>query len=330
MGTRSICIMLATFNGESHVREQISSIQAQTRSDWVLLISDDGSNDSTLQILQQVAREDSRITLLDNRGESGRGAAGNFGLLMQHALATGSQLFFFSDQDDVWLPDKLEQQSRTFPESGSEDFPMLVHSDMLVVDESLAALHPSVVRYMSLDPCPPEPLSYLLTRNFVTGCALAANRQLLQLASPVPPTAIMHDWWISLVAASCGQIHYIDRPLVKYRQHSTNTIGAKGFWHGLDPRRNWLAGWQDGNREFLATLRQARGLLQQGEKYALWPAGALDKVAAYTEILQGGRIRRICTARELGLRQGNLLLQFILYCRLVLISGASSDSSSIS
>ena len=312
-----LCILMATFNGGRYLREQIASIQAQTRRDWVLLARDDGSVDGTRDILRELAKQEPRMTLVGADEGRGLGAASNFGALMARALRSDSRIFFFSDQDDVWLPDKLEKQAAAFPDGGGEPGPLLVHSDLRVVGESLAPIAPSFMAHMALDPRPADPLGYLLTRNFVTGCATAANRSLMEYALPIPPDAIMHDWWLALLAGAWGGIDYIDEALVLYRQHGSNTIGAKSFWHGLNPTHNWWAGWRAGNREFRATLTQAEALLSHGDGRNRLPEAALELAAAYAEILDLGKKDRLARAGQLGLRQGNRLLQLILYARLM-------------
>lgn len=317
MSAPPLCILMATHNGSRYLREQVQSIQAQTRRDWVLLARDDGSFDGTPDILRELARREPRITLVGADERRGLGAAGNFGALMARALRSDSRIFLFCDQDDVWLPGKLERQAAAFPGEGGEPSPLLVHSDLRVVDESLETIAPSFMAHMALDPRQADPLGYLLTRNFVTGCATAANRSLVEHALPIPPDAIMHDWWLALLAAAWGGLDYIDEALVLYRQHGSNTIGAKSFWHGLNPTHNWWAGWRAGNREFRATLTQAEALLSHSDLRNPLPQAALESAAAYAEILDLGKKERLARAKRLGLRQGNRLLQMILYARLM-------------
>ena len=100
-----------------------------------------------------------------------------------------------------------------------------------------------------------------LTRNSVTGCATAFNRALMKIATPVPEAALMHDWWLGLIASAFGQVLTEETCLVDYRQHAGNTLGAKGFFNGLNPFTNWVAGWKRGNEEYRALFPQARALL---------------------------------------------------------------------
>lgn len=317
---QNICILLATHNGGRYINDQVRSIQRQSSKDWVLLIRDDGSTDDTPKLLANLAASDSRISLLGSAGLPTSGAAQNFNLLMATGLKTNSNLFFLCDQDDYWESDKLERQSRAFPGHGMEDSPLLVHSDLTLVDENLELTHPSLIRHMALEAEPQPAINFLLSRNFVTGCATACNRRLLEEALPIPVSAIMHDWWLAAVAASIGDIRHIEAPLTRYRQHDTNTIGAKGFWHGLNPTNNWVKGWKAGNTEFLATFDQIAALCEHADSRASWPQEQRQLLHDYAQMLHLPRRKRLARAHKLKVRQGNLLLQLIFYLRLVTIN----------
>jgi len=310
---------MATYNGAPYIAEQIQSIQAQSLSRWRLLVRDDGSTDETPAILDRFACTDPRISILDSGFRTGLGPGLNFSAAMDAAVKTDSNLFFISDQDDVWDTDKLASQSGYFPEGGVEDTPILVHSDLAVVDKELNLIHASLIKYMDLLPNPEVPLNYLLARNFVTGCAIACNRRLLEKALPIAEEAIMHDWWLALVAAATGKIQYIGKPLVGYRQHGTNSIGAKGFWHGLNPTNNWIAGWKAGNAEYQATYDQIAAMTEHAARSGDWPESSFAVLNLYRELGSMPIMKRLAAARKLGLRQGNGLLQFVFYMRLLTV-----------
>jgi glycosyltransferase involved in cell wall biosynthesis len=219
---------MATYNGAKYVEEQIKSIQAQTISDWSLLIRDDGSQDDTLDRVLCYSQNDNRISVLQD--ELGNlGVSENFACLMQVALNNGADYVAFSDQDDIWHPNKLQilLDKITEIESGSKaNLPTLVHSDLEVVDEAMCTINSSFMGYAGISPANPR-LEHLLCQNIVTGCACLINRALLKLALPIPKGVPIHDWWIALLALSCGKIGYVDQPLVRYRQHSQNIVGVK-------------------------------------------------------------------------------------------------------
>jgi hypothetical protein len=138
--------------------------------------------------------------------------------------------------------------------------PLLVHSDLAVADERLNVRHSSFLRGQRLRH-PGRPLATLAVQNFATGCTMLANRALLEAALPIPAEAVMHDWWLALIAAGTGRILFDPTPLVLYRQHDRNTIGAVGYWTNLArflSRRALPSGWSRTiTAEFEAVLRQA-------------------------------------------------------------------------
>lgn len=227
MSAPVVDILLPTWNGARYLREQLDSLQAQTFTEWQLLVRDDGSTDDTVALLHAAAQDDARIRVLDSLEPRARlGAAANVSALMTTARAPYTML---CDQDDRWSPDKvvltLDRLRGTERTQGAHT-PVLVHSDLEVVSEELTAIAPSFWQYRSLDPVKGTRFPRLLIRNVAVGCTMGMNAALRTLAAPIPSAAYMHDWWIALVAAAFGEIYAIDRPLLQYRQHGANTIGA--------------------------------------------------------------------------------------------------------
>jgi len=228
--TDTIDVLLATYNGARHLDAQLQSLLEQTHQDFRVLVSDDGSSDGTQALLQGWrAHFGGRLVLLDNPAP-GRGVARNFEFLLQASLQDGiAGCMAFCDQDDVWLPDKLAvllQALRRLQADVGEHQPCLVHCDLAVVDGQLAPLHPSFARHQRYDPAHCSDTT-LLSINQVTGCAMLVSRTLACQALPLPPEAVMHDWWCALLAAG-GARRFVDHPLVLYRQHGANQLGAKG------------------------------------------------------------------------------------------------------
>lgn len=220
-------ILLATFNGAAYLVPQIDSILRQTHADWRLLIRDDGSSDDSATIARfYAARHPERIAIVDPGGRN-LGAVGNFSALLERSTADYA---LFCDQDDVWLPEKIEvlmREMHGIERMNGRHCPAMVHSDLIVADRDLNVIAPSFWSYQRLNPEKGRFLNRLLIQNVATGCAMMVNRSLRQAALPVPAQARMHDWWLALVAAAFGQIGYVRRPLVLYRQHGENTLGAK-------------------------------------------------------------------------------------------------------
>ena len=224
-----IDILLATYNGARFLPAQIDSILGQTCEEWRLLIRDDGSTDATTEIIDRYAgQHPGRIEVIRD-GRANLGVVGNFSTLMEYSNA---DYFMFCDQDDVWLPEKIAESykaMRALERRHGSDAPLLVHTDLSVVDQDLKPIHRSFWRYQRLDPERGRSLASLLIQNVVTGCATMANRRLKDMALPLPREIRMHDWWLALVAAAFGQYGYVPRPLVLYRQHDGNALGAKAW-----------------------------------------------------------------------------------------------------
>jgi DNA-binding Lrp family transcriptional regulator len=219
-------VLLATYNGDRFVGEQIDSILAQDHRSLRVLVSDDGSQDATGKILTAFGdRFPERFHVLESLPPT-RSAKLNFLRLMK--AATGSYLCF-ADQDDVWLPNKVSRCMDAMQELESrhgKELPLLVFTDLRVVDRQLRTVHPSLWKQLNVDPECIHRLERLVGRSIVTGCTALINRPLLELAKNMPPEATMHDRWIGLLAATMGASAIVDEQTVLYRQHESNVVGA--------------------------------------------------------------------------------------------------------
>lgn len=221
-------ILLAAYNGERFLREQLDSLLAQTWEQWHLTVSDDGSTDTTPAILDEyAARYPGRIRRVKHEGRFGN-ARDHFFWLIRECEAT---YMMFCDQDDVWRPDKVEKTMRALLKAEDEvgaDVPVLVFTDLTPVDERLRPIAPSL---MEMQKQYTDVIDYraLLMQNVVTGCATGINRALAGLAGQCKDTSqvIMHDWWLGVVAARFGRVVYLDESTMLYRQHGGNSVGAK-------------------------------------------------------------------------------------------------------
>jgi hypothetical protein len=226
----TIDIALAAWNGERYLPAMLDSIAAQTYGDWRLVVRDDGSTDNTVAIIETFARRFPNKVVLVKDGEGRLRATGNFAAA---ARACDASYVAFADQDDVWLPHKLELAMARMVDAERQcgvDAPVLVHTDLRVVDEELNEIAPSFVRHMKLDPVAGAKLERLLVRNIATGCTMLCNRALIDVALPLPSGALLHDTWFALVAACFGSILFVEVPTVLYRQHADNAVGAGGVW----------------------------------------------------------------------------------------------------
>ena len=190
----SVFIVLATYNGAEFLADQIDSLILQTEPHWTLLIRDQSSIDSSLGICQDFAQKNDRIQVLPFDNDFARSALGNFTSLLAFAYSKGAEYVFCCDQDDVWEPNKLELMlDRLKQLEGEEKAPSLVHHDLAVVNEFLEPIADSFIDMMQLRPSNEQKPQRLISRNEVTGCAMACNRALLEIALPVSDQAVMHD-----------------------------------------------------------------------------------------------------------------------------------------
>ena len=227
-----VTILLSTYNGEQFLAEQIKSIQEQTYKGWQLLIRDDGSTDGTRAVIEDFCRKDDRIAFINRGNPQNLGVIQSFHSLLQYQ---DSDFYLFSDQDDVWLPDKIAMQLAEADKYDSSQ-PLMVYTDLKVVDQELQVVHESMIRTQS-DHANIE-LVQELTENTVTGGVSMINRALAQLwTGKEEHELLMHDWYLGLLAAAFGNLVYIDKPGELYRQHSNNVLGARTLRKRV---KNWV------------------------------------------------------------------------------------------
>lgn len=219
-----VAILLATYNGEKYIEEQLDSIRNQSFKDFKCYIHDDGSKDRTVEICKKVCLKDDRFIILDY--PSTGGAKYNFLSLMKKVDA---DYYFFSDQDDYWLPDKIMKMVNGAKEAKKKSDALLVFSDLKVVNEKLEVLSES---FYKLTHVQTNRINFknALVKGYIPGCAMMINKVMLNKANQYQnlDTIKMHDWWIVILAYLIeADIIFVNQALVYYRQHSDNTIGAK-------------------------------------------------------------------------------------------------------
>jgi hypothetical protein len=317
----SLFIVLATYNGADYLAEQLDSIVAQTETRWTALIRDDGSSDNTPELIREYASGDTRFDIMRAVPEGGGASAQtNFAVLLAEAYARGAQYVFCCDQDDVWDSGKVRRvMERLRALEGPEKAPSLVHHDLAIVDKTLQPVMASFVEQMQLHPADQRNPQRLISRNEVTGCAMACNRALLEIALPIPEEAVMHDWWLALCAGFFGRLEFVPEPLMKYRQHGTNTIGAKSFWHGLNPLTNWVAGWQRGDEEFISTVRQAHAFRRLMGERLVGNSRACEILESYGELVAASRLERLQRLRDCQIWRSHWFLNVMLILRMILL-----------
>lgn len=296
-----IDILMATYQGAPYLETQINSILNQTYQDWHLWVGDDGSTDDTKNIV--LSFQDPRITLLP--GNERFGVIGNFSRLMSCGTAP---YIMFSDQDDFWFPNKIEKtlkKMHDLEQQHGAQTPLLVHTDLQVVDGELTPIAPSFWTYAHLDSQRFVTLNRLLAQNVVTGCTMMLNRPLLEMARPIPVDVCMHDWWIALTASTFGSIGIIPEATMAYRQHGKNSVGAKpyGLLSGLKQLKKGVASAKD-------SLRKRRSIQasQFLERYRTSLNSHSKKMLIqYQDYCTGSPWQKWCAMQQYGFYKSGLL-----------------------
>jgi glycosyltransferase involved in cell wall biosynthesis len=219
-----IGVVLCTFNGERYLPEQLDSILAQSRPPDAMLVQDDGSTDRTLSILEAYARAPFPVEIV--RNDRNLGFVRNF----EQAIARCSaDIIVLCDQDDYWRRDKLQAIEAIFTDQAQA---AAVFSDAEMVDEALAPLGYGLLQALNVSATEiarvlaGDFLPVLLRRNIAAGATIAFRAECRDRLLPIPEGAY-HDEWIVLVTAAFGGVRFLPAPLIKYRQHATNQLGAR-------------------------------------------------------------------------------------------------------
>lgn len=208
-----ISVALAAYKGEQYIAEQIDSILSQLGENDEIIVSDDYPQGKTREIVLNLQSQDKRIKYIEG---GGKGVVENF----ENALnACSGDIIFLSDQDDVWLPGKVEKVTAEIA-AGAD----LVLHDASVTDAALKITNPSYFSVIGSN----SSFSGNLIRNTFVGCCMAFSRQVMLDALPFPEGLPMHDWWIALVALKKHRKAVLLRePLILWRRHGGNVTGGK-------------------------------------------------------------------------------------------------------
>ncbi len=221
MPSKLVSIAMATYNGEKFINEQLHSIINQTYSSIEIVICDDKSTDKTIEIIKNFMKKDSRIRLYEN--------IKNLGYIKNFEKAISLCKGYFialSDQDDIWLFNKisiLEKEIQHY---------LLIHSDAYLINEHSVIISPSYTQ-KSRKMINPKSIIDMLLNGSVTGCTCMFSQKIIKHILPFPEGIDIHDKWLGVNAYYFGKIKYLKKPLIKYRQHSDNLIGA-----GLQNNKN--------------------------------------------------------------------------------------------
>jgi hypothetical protein len=288
---QSVAILLSTYNGEAFLSAQLHSFIAQTHHAWTLYWRDDGSSDASVRLMRDFAMDTGEDRCVFSTGGGRRHITRSFLELLRSARTGSAEYFAFSDQDDVWLPDKLARGIAAL-EAVPPGQPALYCAHRIVVDEEL---------WHIADPAPlrrPPGFPAALTQNIAPGCTTMLNRAAADLVlASAPPHTVWHDWWsYIIVAAAGGQVFVDPMATVLYRQHDGNHVG--------EPRgvlRRGIAALRRGPGPFMRLLRQHVRTLQQSQD--LLPEAISAQVAAIASALNGSRLSRLKILGLPGLRR---------------------------
>ncbi len=234
-----IDIIMATYNGGRYIREQIDSILNQTYKDIRIIIRDDGSSDDTIDIINEYQEKyPNTVVLVSDEVDCGCSKS-NFMQAMKYSTA---DYVMFSDQDDYWLPLKIQHtfdRMIQIEEDIGPNKPILVFGSYRPVDSNLKDLsdkvgNRQVASYKLF-------LSNLLVQNYVNGCLMMINRPLANMMGDDDDRILMHDWWAALIASGCGVVEHIDEEMLLYRQHDCNVVGSvdvRSFSYIIDKLKN--------------------------------------------------------------------------------------------
>ncbi|SMF53442.1 glycosyltransferase family 2 protein [Paenibacillus barengoltzii] len=235
-------VLLSTYNGETYIYEQLNSLIKQEGVHLNILIRDDGSNDSTVNIINHfINQTPEKISLIQSVNI---GAKASFFDLIRIADTEypNFDYYAFCDQDDVWLPKKLLKATSTMKNFQNNQLPLMYCSATQMVDANLSDL--------KVWPLPPKKkltMYNALVENVAVGCTTVLNREAFQLIASSPPAevdqVIMHDWWVYLCVSTFGKVIFDSQPLILYRQHSNNVLGGQ--------TDSWLDKWKKRFRRYL-------------------------------------------------------------------------------
>ncbi|HEH9440948.1 TPA: glycosyltransferase family 2 protein [Aeromonas sobria] len=221
----NILIFICTYNGERFLEEQLNSFEAQTYTNWEVIASDDGSNDNTRFILERYKGKwkENQLTIVEGPRD---GVTKNFISLICNKTIE-ADYYAFSDQDDIWIPSKLERALNWLGEV-KNNTPALYCSSTLLVDENNNEIGLSTINKKA------PSFSNALMQNIASGNTMVLNKVAIELLRQTGPniSIIIHDWWSYLVVTGCGgMVFYDSKPTVRYRQHATNLIGSDDSLH---------------------------------------------------------------------------------------------------
>ena len=318
-----IDILLATYNGEKFIDKQLKSLLTQSRDelddDLRLVIRDDGSTDNTVNIIKKrleyyrAKREDPmEVHIIEDDNNTGSPSA-NFMKLLKVSKA---DYIMFSDQDDMWYRRKTEETYRKMKKLEriyGTDKPLMVHSDLSLMDENGKKITESFYEYQNLPK--KDKLSSLMIQNTVTGCTVMMNRAAADLVSQAPASEmlLMYDHYAAILVAATGHIGFVDDPLIRYRQHSGNQVGA----HAAGSKDEYKMRFNMGRDKFLKDMdlsyRQVGFILKRYGDLIKTTKGeeVYEMMKEYSNLVMAGKIEKIEFFQKYGVYKNGAIKKMV-------------------
>ncbi len=253
---KKIDILMATYNGEKYLVEQLDSIINQTYHNWNLLIRDDNSTDKTLEIIQNYHKKDKRIKILkDNKGNLG--IVRNFEELLK---SSESEFIMFSDQDDIWVENKLDMYLKMIEKIKNKGF--MIHSDAILFNKNKSnILKDTFISKKAIN----RGLENVFFNYFVQGATILISKEIKNFILPFPKEVYLHDRYIHLISELFFERIFVNKALIYYRQHGDNQIGAKNTIRELLSKRYF----DERDRQLIKVIYNKYGSLLTEDKKKL-------------------------------------------------------------
>lgn len=294
----TVAICMATYNGEKYLPEQIDSILRQSYQNFMLFIRDDCSTDKTLEILKSYQKKYSDKIIVISDNSICKSAKKNFASILEWVnVHYDFHYFMFSDQDDIWLENKIEKTlSEMLKQEKKEIKPYLIHTDLRVVDQNLNTLGNSFFSYRALN-YEKKDTRHLLVQNNITGCTMLWNKAFNDLIDIKDENVAMHDWWMAVVASMKGEIICVPEATILYRQHEDNVVGATKV-NTLSFIVKRLSGGAHIKETFQIAFKQANAIL---EKYRdQLTIDQIQDLEKFIQIQNSNKIKKIMTIIKQG------------------------------
>lgn len=231
----NVSIIMATYNGEKYIRNQLDSIIPYMEDEDELLISDDGSTDDTISIINEYKNIDSRIVLVNGPR---KGVINNFENAISH---TTKEIILFADQDDIWLPEKLPTIKSFF---ANAPYKLVLHDMYMESDKEINGDRRGVQSFKIRKRRHGVIYNWLFSGYY--GCCMAFTKELKNVIYPFSKYTNMYDQWIGLIAEYMGTASFIDKPLIIHRIHGDNLSQKRAFFERLEIRYQALLAFIDG------------------------------------------------------------------------------------